>query len=430
MPGIESRPALRRYHALDSLRATMMLLGLVLHTSVNYLPLIPDSANWPYQDERTSVAFGWLIAFIHIFRMPVFFMVAGFFAAYLFQTRGAKAFLRHRLSRIGLPLLCSWPVLYAVLVGSAPYAQIFTAAPPPHQEIAPGLSLLHLWFLYHLLLFCFCAVFVAPLVDRLPSKWREQFLDVFERMVPGASGIVVLSVVSSAMLMPMKTWHFDSATSMLPPPHVLGGYGLLFAFGWFVFMRRQMLEGFKSRAWTHFGAGFFFHGVYLFLFDQGYPNPMTPDKALLTSPMYAIFHDADLTAEAATATHVLAIASLALSVWFLTYGFFGLFLRYLGRPSNSWRYVADASYWMYIVHLPFAVWLPVLLADRPFPAGVKFGLALLGVAAICLVSYHYLVRSTFIGRGLNGRRYPRVAPWRATPEGLIEGPPSAGQQQW
>ena len=43
----------------------------------------------------------------------------------------------------------------------------------------------------------------------------------------------------------------------------------------------------------------------------------------------------------------------------------------------------------------------------------KFGLSLAGVAAFTLITYHYLVRATFIGYWLNGRRYPRDLPWRA-----------------
>ena len=294
-----SSPTFGRYHSLDALRATMMLLGLVLHTAINYLPAIPEDAGWPYQDAATSLVLAWLIAFIHMFRMPTFFVVAGFFAAFVYQRRGPRAFLRHRLARLGVPLLCAWPLLYAVLVGSAPYAQAFTAAPPPHPEIAPGVDLLHLWFLYQLLAFCAAAVLLVPALHHAPGHWRARFLDAFGRQIHRPSGVVGLAAVSSLLLLPMETWHFDTASSLLPAPHVLGGYAVFFAFGWLVFTR-PVIEGFRARAWTHFGAGFVFHGAYLFLFDQGYPDPTAPGKELLRHPMYAAFHDAGLTDAAAT----------------------------------------------------------------------------------------------------------------------------------
>ena len=413
MNGGESGPTLPRYHALDALRAVMMLLGLVLHTSINYLPAIPASADWPYQDARTSLVFAWLIAFIHIFRMPVFFVVAGFFGAFVHGRRGTGGFLRHRFTRIGVPLLFAWPVLYAVLVGSAPYAQAFTAAPPPHPEIVIGVDLLHLWFLYHLLIFCVAAVLIDRVLRAAPAAWRQRLLRAFEGLVRRGWGIVVPAGASALLLMPMESWHFDTASSLLPDAHVLAGYGVFFAFGWLLFQRRSLVEGFAARAWTYFGAGFLFHGLYLFLFDQGFPDPTNPDKVLLAHSMYAPLHAAGLTDAAAAGTHAAAMAALALSIWLLIYGLLGLFLRYLGQPSAVWRYLADASYWMYLVHLPLAVWLPVLLGRQPLPAGLKFGLSLAGVAALTLISYHYLVRSTFIGFRLNGRRHPRTLPWRA-----------------
>ena len=427
MNGQGSTAVMPRYHALDALRAVMMLLGLVLHTSINYLPAIPASANWPYQDARTSLVFGWLIAFIHIFRMPVFFVVAGFFAAFVHGKRGAMGFLRHRFARVGVPLLCAWPVLYAVLVGSAPYAQTFTAAPPPHPEIAVGVDLLHLWFLYYLLVFCVVAVLADRALRHTPSSWRERSLRAFNGLVQRGWGIVVLAGMSALLLMPMESWHFDTASSLLPAPYVVAGYGVFFAFGWLLFQRRKLVEGFESRAWTYFGAGFLCHGFYLVLFDQGFPDPTNPEKVLLAHPMYAPLHAAGMTDAAAAGTHMAAMAALALSIWLLIYGFLGLFLRYLGQPSAVWRYLADASYWMYLVHLPLAVWLPVLVGRQPLPAGLKFGLSLAGVATLTLITYHYLVRATFIGYWLNGRRHPRTVPWRSS-EAATEGVPTPGRR--
>ena len=97
-------------------------------------------------------------------------------------------------------------------------------------------------------------------------------------------------------------------------------------------------------------------------------------------------------------------------MWLLTYGLFGLFLRYMSHPSPRWRYMADASYWIYIVHVPFVMLLPLLFANVPAPGIVKVALVVAMATGLILVSYRYLVRSTFIGEQLNGRRYPRAAP--------------------
>lgn len=72
-----TNPAARRYHSLDALRAAMMLLGIVLHSAASYVAG-PMGAAWPYKDAQTSGVFNLTVFFIHIFRMPVFFVAAGF----------------------------------------------------------------------------------------------------------------------------------------------------------------------------------------------------------------------------------------------------------------------------------------------------------------------------------------------------------------
>ena len=69
-----------RLYALDNLRALMMWLGIVLHVAA--IHMVNDSP-LPWRDERTTVAAELLTAFIHAFRMPVFFILAGFFVAFL-----------------------------------------------------------------------------------------------------------------------------------------------------------------------------------------------------------------------------------------------------------------------------------------------------------------------------------------------------------
>ena len=96
-------------------------------------------------------------------------------------------------------------------------------------------------------------------------------------------------------------------------------------------------------------------------------------------------------------------------MWFMAYGLIGLFLRYMNRPSPRWRYMADASYWIYIVHVPFVMLLPLLLATVPLPGIVKLALVSVTATGLILVTYHYFVRPTFIGKQSNGRRYRSAA---------------------
>lgn len=102
-----------RRHDLDALRAIAMLLGIVLHAALSFAP-IP----WTVRDSQQSDFYYVLFAMIHGFRMPLFFMLSGFFTAMLWRKRGLQSLLKQRFKRIFLPLffgcLTIVPAMWAV----------------------------------------------------------------------------------------------------------------------------------------------------------------------------------------------------------------------------------------------------------------------------------------------------------------------------
>lgn len=90
-----------RRHDLDALRAIAMLLGILLHGALSFIP----GGFWPVQDTRTNGWFGMLMAAVHGFRMPLFFLLSGFFTMMLLRRRGLLSVLWHRFRRIFVPLV-------------------------------------------------------------------------------------------------------------------------------------------------------------------------------------------------------------------------------------------------------------------------------------------------------------------------------------
>ena len=105
----------------------------------------------------------------------------------------------------------------------------------------------------------------------------------------------------------------------------------------------------------------------------------------------------------------------------------GLALRYLSGHSPTRRYIADASYWVYIIHLPIVLALQVALSQSNLHWAVTFPAILGGSLLLCFLSYHWLVRRSFVGVLLNGRRYRRAAPRRRR-SGTSAGAPTAGSR--
>jgi hypothetical protein len=106
------------------------------------------------------------------------------------------------------------------------------------------------------------------------------------------------------------------------------------------------------------------------------------------------------------------------SIWFWTFGLVGAAMRFCSQPSALRRYLADSSYWLYLGHLPIVFLLQAALMNVPLHWAIKFPLIVGITLAVLLVSYHYLVRPTFIGTLLNGRRHPRGAKAVQPPAGV------------
>jgi peptidoglycan/LPS O-acetylase OafA/YrhL len=104
-------------------------------------------------------------------------------------------------------------------------------------------------------------------------------------------------------------------------------------------------------------------------------------------------------------------ALYAFAVWAWTIAIIGFGVRFLSGESPARRYLADASYWIYIVHIPIVIALQAAFAPIAWPWFAKFPLLLAIAFAIMLASYQWFVRYSFIGAILNGKREkPQRAP--------------------
>lgn len=366
-----------------------MLLGLVLHCAANYVQA-PLGWAWPFRDPNRSAIFDILIVVIHLFRMPAFFVIAGFFAALLYDRDGPDRFARNRARRVLLPLVLFWPVMMPLVGFGFIFSSRQVNGPSPFDHVQHGPfvrqpMLGHLWFLYYLAIFYAASLVVVPLATRVGARMAALHR-LFRTVVTRTAGALVPGVVTALTMLPMDMPGLDTSPAILPAPRVLAAYSVFFAFGWLLHHHRDVIAGLGDR-WK---------------------------GALLAGAAMTLAHLAVLVARpafsSAFAWHLTAIVLAGPAIWLLIFGITGVFVRYLAQPRPLLRYVSDASYWMYITHLAPAVWIPGLLAHVHAPAVVKFTIVLGATTLLTLVSYHYVVRSTVIGALLNGRRYPRALP--------------------
>src|SRR5438309_10532055 len=106
-----------RYHALDTLRAFAMFLGIALHAGLSFTTTrVPF---WPVYDNDTFILADVFLIAVHDFRMQLFFLLAGFFGCLLYQRYGLLGMLRHRVCRVLVPLALG--VAFIVLTFLRPF---------------------------------------------------------------------------------------------------------------------------------------------------------------------------------------------------------------------------------------------------------------------------------------------------------------------
>ena len=516
-------PLPTRRHDLDALRAFAMLLGIALHAALSFA-----DTPWTVQDSRSSPAFQLFFEAIHGFRMPLFFLLSGFFTAMLWLQKGLRALLSHRLQRVLLPLLLglitfipltNWistaaarpesiaanpapnlwsasatgysplasalikagadpnaqepvtgitPLSFAAIHGhpetvrillaegadprhpnrdgaTALHAAAFfghpeiarllldaradplatnlrgesaldaTTADPPTTEFIANLLevplnptalrngrnavramlgappnadasplaaisqflryyplLHHLWFLWFL-----CWMFAGFAIwTRIANRigWHQKPRPTLDSPQPLLWLIPLTAIPASFMGRNFPSFGPDTSTSLLPPLHLLAYYGVFFAFGALWFDSRSSTEGI-GRLWKiTLPLALFF---------------------LLPAGLHATF-----TAPSRPAAVLLQVAY----AWTMCSAMIGLF-HHVASSQRPWvRYLSDASYWMYLAHLPLVLAAQLLVRDWPLPPVPKFLFVCTSVFIILLATYHSLVRYSWIGALLNSRK--------------------------
>jgi glucan biosynthesis protein C len=392
-----------RNHSLDALRASALLLGVVLHAALAYLP--GGFPGWAVQDRSTHTLFGVLALVVHSFRLEIFFLLAGFFGRLLHQRLGGAGFAGNRLKRILLPFVAGWLLVFPLLAfdwiwGSmkGEPAALLRALQLGYLDALhqlggllgiggwkPGFPLTHLWFLFYLLLVYGLFLTARQLAVWLPGRaerWRTG-VDAGIRFLFGQLwGLPILAGATWLILLAMPRWEVTTPDkTFVPDLPALALYLFVFSLGWLLHRQADLLNAVRRR-W----AGSLVAALAL-----------TLPVLLLAGFQWTAPHPA------LRAGYLLLYGGM---MWTWILASLGLFLRFCAADSRSWRYLADASYWVYIIHLPVVVALQVALSRTGLPCGLKFAVSAAVATLVSLVSYHLLVRSTPIGVLLNGRRHP------------------------
>src|SRR6202008_1988351 len=389
-----------RLHALDAVRAYALLLGVVLHGAAAFLQGFPI----PIWVDTPSDGAPVIYYVIHMFRMSAFFLIAGFFARVLVERRGVKAFIKDRGKRVALPL-----VVFSIVVGLASGVGLALGALPhgvdylmslvqtaqPQPGAAPdaagpqgGFNLGHLWFLYYLLIFYALALAVRWLIQAVDP--RGALASACDRVVAfvmrGVWGPVLIALPIAAYLYPLDSWTewlgLPAPFLLTPNMTALIGYGMAFGLGWALNRQVQALLDLQKIWYVYFALA---AGLTVFCLATIGTEPRWVGGSL------------------AGTERLLYTAAYIVGLWCWVFAFVGAAVRFLSTPHAVTRYLADASYWVYLMHISTLIFFITLLRPFDWHWSIKLTIYVGGSMPILLVTYHWFVRFTWIGAMLNGR---------------------------
>jgi glucan biosynthesis protein C len=388
-----------RFHSLDAVRGLALLLGIVLHSTMSFFLAIPRMDSSP----STTLAVSFFV--IHIFRMSVFFFIAGFFAHMVFHRKGWAAFMKDRAKRIGIPLLAGLLILVPVTMASILWGLSLSSWPEALLSTLKGqfigtINWSHLWFLYYLLIFYVLSFAFYWIFDRFIDR-TERLRLFIDKMTSLAVGTCCAPIL---LAIPVFLWFYFNKSwfpwmgiispdnSFTPNMTALIGYGTCFSFGWILNRQTRLLSEMEKHWMLYLGIAI---ALSVFCLSQVGTKPDMLAMLMGKSQLEGL-------------SRFLYTAAYSTAIWFWTFGIVGAAIRFCSGFSSLRRYLADSSYWLYLMHLPVIFPLQVLMAGLPLHWTLKFS-TILGITVVLgLFSYKYLVRSTLIGALLNGRRYQRA----------------------
>ncbi len=386
------------FAGFDVIRAFAALGVVALHACVPYLQIPMPGLSWPVQDTPSSlVDIGFWT--IELFIMPLFLVLAGFLAWQTLQRRGPGALVKNRAKRLLLPFLFGCLVILPIDLHLWVLGWVAEGLVEPIKMRSFkfdgvidrnlwGTS--HLWFLQYL--FLYVLTFAA---------WhgaRVRF-PVVRRITASAVTIGMLCVALAAITLfirPQVVWGFQHAFAPVPSKWIYNG--LFFAAGLLIASRDPQLS--QLQACT---------------------SRLIVPAVLLAIAAVTLGRWHLAGGENQLAAAVLAVVT-AVAAAMVTFSIIGISVKNVQAVSTTVKYIAAASFWIYLVHHPILVLVHQdlkLLFPELGPI-IKVVASSAMSVAVSLLTYEGLVRKTWFGQWLGFAWSMPVTPVQAIDSGSIQ----------
>lgn len=344
--------ALNRRYDIDWVRVIAIGLLLIYHVAIGFQAwgiMIGFIAN-----EKTWASLWIPMAMLNVWRIPLLFFVSGMGVYFALQNRGWKNLLGERSTRILLPYVFGIFLIVPVHLFLWQYHYDLKLNYTP----SPG----HLWFLGNI--FSYVLIFM-PLFYYLKNHENGKVSQVIRKTLGHPLGLLIVMGAFIAEGMIVKPYPYEMY-ALTWHGYFLGLLAFFFGFC-FVLGGKPFWEMIVKWRWVLLALA-----VTLFVLRQFHFNGVVPTYLLVPESDCWIFS-------------VLAFA-----------------YRYLNRPSKVLRYLSEAAYPIYIIHMVVLYAGSMLVFQLNIDVRIQFLMVLILTFAGCFVLYEFVIRRIGLLRILFG----------------------------
>ncbi|MBT2187543.1 acyltransferase family protein [Sphingobium nicotianae] len=374
-------PPHAREHHWDALRALLMLLGIPYHVAMTYRA---DEV-WILTSGQGAPVFNAIAQAIHVFRMPAFFIVAGYFAALLLARRAPGPWLKGRLVRLAIPLVAALLTLNPLLNLLCEISNLGWPGALPswkHESLTSGgYGIRHLWFLIVLLYLSGAAALAHRISPGLAHATLRPAWDAWLARHFEVSLIAIALLLGLWMGGAIELFYVAGLATQLPQQILRLDQLIEFA-PWFLIGALIARAPALKAALYRFSLPIALLSIAALALDLAFREQLWPP--------YGRFLDT----LAAVGLSQLLIATIK---------------RFADRPSPLVQEIVKASFVIYLFHLPILTGLVILGKMLILPLALKAGLLMMLTLALSWGVWLIVRRSPALRLLYDGTRPPQIA---------------------
>jgi len=333
----------QREHFWDGLRAFLMLLGIPYHVALSY----QVGQDFIVHSGEGVPGFAQIAQVLHLWRMPAFFVIAGYFAMLLLSRRDPGGWLGRRFMRLGVPFVSSVVLLVSPMnlmceLSNLAWPEALRSW-QANSLSSGGYWVRHLWFIVVLLYFSSAAAWAASRSEAVRSGLVSPQLDGWAARYFLAFLLIVATAIGAWEALALEAFYKAGLATMVPQQVLRLDEAIIYA-PWFLFgcvlaRARKMLERMAAASW-----------------------PVAAVSIAVTALWLRVHADVLPMAERFIGTFAALATTQVLVAGARTL---------LDRSMPLVRKLTDASFVVYLFHLPLIVLLVWLAQPLGVPAWVK-----------------------------------------------------------